>query len=80
MSQLREIDQHELHADSLTILRHVEDGVSFVVTRDGTPVAQLAPARRDTPDVVALFDGAAPPACERFFADLDAATDEHFPW
>jgi antitoxin (DNA-binding transcriptional repressor) of toxin-antitoxin stability system len=76
----REITQQELHADSPSILRHVEDGVSFVVTRDGTPVAELAPVRRDTPDVVTLFDGAAPGAGERFFADLDAATAERFPW
>jgi antitoxin (DNA-binding transcriptional repressor) of toxin-antitoxin stability system len=76
----REITQQELHADSLTILQHVEDGVSFVVTRDGTPVAELAPVRQDHPDVVALFDGAAPPASDRFFADLDAGTAERFPW
>lgn len=60
MPQLREITQHQLDADSLTILRHVEDGERFVVTRDGTPVAELAPVRRETPDVVTLFDGAAP--------------------
>jgi antitoxin (DNA-binding transcriptional repressor) of toxin-antitoxin stability system len=77
---MREITQQDLTADSSAILRHVEDGVSFVVTKDGTPVAELAPVRRDTPDVVALFDGAAPPASDRFFADLDAATAEHFPW
>jgi antitoxin (DNA-binding transcriptional repressor) of toxin-antitoxin stability system len=80
MPQLREITQHQLDADSLTILRHVEDGERFVVTRDGTPVAELAPVRRETPDVVTLFDGAAPPVSDRFFADLDAGTDERFPW
>lgn len=76
----REITQQELTADSLSVLRSVEDGVSFVVTRDGTPVAELAPVRHDAPDVVALFDGAAPPSSERFFTDLDAGTDERFPW
>jgi len=76
----REITQQELTADSLSILRSVQDGTSFVVTRDGTPVAQLAPVRRHTPEVVALFDGAAPPSSEPFFTDLDAGTDERFPW
>jgi antitoxin (DNA-binding transcriptional repressor) of toxin-antitoxin stability system len=76
----REITQQELTTDSLTILRSVEGGASFVVVRDGTPVAELAPVRRDTPDVVTLFDGAAPPSSERFFTDLDAGTAERFPW
>jgi antitoxin (DNA-binding transcriptional repressor) of toxin-antitoxin stability system len=80
MSLLREITQLELDQNSLTILRQVEDGASYVVTLDGTPVAELQPVRRETPDVITLFDGPAPSSSMRFFADLDAAADEHFPW
>ncbi|MET3805219.1 prevent-host-death family protein [Nakamurella sp. UYEF19] len=37
------ISQRELRNDSGLIMRRVEQGESFVVTRNGTPVADLVP-------------------------------------
>lgn len=37
------ISQRELRNDSGVIMRRVEQGESFVVTRNGTPVADLVP-------------------------------------
>ena len=42
----REISQRELRNDSGAILRAVESGENFVVTRNGTPLAELRPLRR----------------------------------
>lgn len=43
----REVSQRELRNDSGSILRAAEEGESFVVTRNGTPVARLIPYERD---------------------------------
>lgn len=40
------IGQRELRNDSGTIMRRVEQGESFVVTRNGRPVADLVPHAR----------------------------------
>jgi prevent-host-death family protein len=42
----REISQRELRNDSGAILRAVEAGEDFVVTRNGTPLSELRPLRR----------------------------------
>ncbi len=42
----REISQRELRNDSGAILRAVEAGEDFVVTRNGTALAELRPLRR----------------------------------
>lgn len=42
----REISQRELRNDSGAVLRAVESGEDFVVTRNGTAVAELRPLRR----------------------------------
>lgn len=41
------INQRELRNDSGAILRRVESGETFTVTRNGTPVADLLPHRAD---------------------------------
>ena len=43
------ISQHQLRDDDGEILRRVEAGESFVVTRDGQPVAELRPQGRRRP-------------------------------
>lgn len=40
---VRSISQRELRNDNATIMRAVESGESFVVTRRGVPVARLTP-------------------------------------
>lgn len=73
----REITQRELRNESGAIMRGVERGESFTITRNGTPIGRLIPIRRRTfvprAEVMAAFatspvlDGA------RFRSDLDAA-------
>lgn len=74
-----EITQRELRNDSGDILRAVESGRTFVITRNGTPVAELVPLRRRRFVAKAAFAAmvAADPPIDgdRFFADLDAVVD-----
>lgn len=42
----REITQRELRNDSGEIMRQLDRGESFVVTRNGVPVGELSPLRR----------------------------------
>lgn len=45
------IGQRELRNDNAEIIRRVEAGESFIVTRRGVPVADLIPHQRDAPSV-----------------------------
>jgi prevent-host-death family protein len=76
----REITQRELRNDSGSILRAVEGGATFVVTRNGTPIAELHPLRRrtfvPTSQVMVMFARDAAIDAERFFDDLDAVVDQ----
>ena len=42
-----QISQRELRNDSGRIMRALDEGGSFVVTRNGRPVGELRPLRRD---------------------------------
>lgn len=80
------ISPRELRDDSADVLRRVEAGETFVITRNGVPVADLVPhrsaeRRRFVPvdDVGAAFNelgswGASEVGRER--ADLDARLDD----
>lgn len=72
MAQL--ISQRELRNDSGEIMRRVDHGETFVVTRNGTPVAELNPMRRhrfvSTDAVISLFRNAPQIDSTRFRADL----------
>jgi prevent-host-death family protein len=76
----REITQRELRNDSGEIMRELDRGESFVVTRNGAPVGELAPIhrRRLVPAVVAIaaFAGAAPIDADRFRAEVDRPIDQ----
>ena len=69
------ITQRELRNESGEIMRRLDQGESFVVTRNGTPVGELTPLRRHrfvTADaVIALFHGAPGIDPRRFRDDLD---------
>ena len=41
-----QISQRELRNDSGRIMRALDDGTSFVITRNGRPVGELRPLRR----------------------------------
>ena len=79
----REITQRELRNESGAIMRSVEQGESFVVTRNGTPIGQLIPLRRRAfmprEDVMAAFVSAPVLDADRFRADTDDAIDQDLP-
>lgn len=76
----REVTQRELRNDSGEIMRSLDDGDSFVVTRNGVPVGELVPLRRRQfvrADVaVAAFGGAPPIDQRRFVSDLDRVVSQ----
>jgi prevent-host-death family protein len=77
----REISQRELRNQSGEIMRELDAGESFIVTRNGVPVGELTPLRRQrfvaAEAAVALFRPAPPVDAARFRTDLDAvATQE----
>ena len=77
---IRTITQRELRNDSAAVLREVEAGRTIVVTRNGTPIAELRPLRpRRFVPRSAIADAAthAPRVdSARFRADLDAVIDQ----
>jgi antitoxin (DNA-binding transcriptional repressor) of toxin-antitoxin stability system len=76
----REITQRELRNESGAVMRALDAGHSFTVTRNGVPVGELAPARRAVfvDKAVALSALARAPAIDpqRFRRDLDALADQ----
>lgn len=71
----REITQRELRNDSGAIMRGVERGESYTITRNGTPIGRLIPLRRRTfvprEEVLAAFATAPTLDPERFRRDID---------
>lgn len=76
----REIGQRELRNTSGKIMRDLDAGESFTVTRNGTPVGYLTPLRRHryvaAEAVVELFANAPTVGYDRLRADLDAHVDQ----
>lgn len=74
------ITQRELRNESGEIMRLLDQGETFIVTRNGVPVGELAPLRRNrfvTADAaIAMFRNAPRIDAERFRADLDAIADQ----
>ena len=74
------ISQRELRNQSGDIMRRLDDGESFVVTRNGVPVAELTPLRRQrfvaAETVAATFRGAPTVDALQFRRDLDDAADQ----
>jgi antitoxin (DNA-binding transcriptional repressor) of toxin-antitoxin stability system len=76
----RTISQRELRNDSGAIMRGLDKGETFVVTRRGVPVGELIPIRRrrfaPRQRVAEVFAGAAPLDRDRFVADVDEWIDQ----
>ena len=74
------ISQRELRNHSGRIMRELDAGRSFVVTRHAAPVGELRPLRRhrlvDRAVVAEIFRGAPEIDRRRFVNELDAATDQ----
>jgi prevent-host-death family protein len=75
-----EITQRELRNNSGEIMRQLDQGHSFVVTRNGVPVGELSPLRRhrfvSAKAAVAAFQGAPRVDLDRLRADLDHAANQ----
>ena len=52
------ISQRELRNDNADIMRRVESGETFVVTRNGRPVARVLPIEADAPPGARRMTGA----------------------
>jgi antitoxin (DNA-binding transcriptional repressor) of toxin-antitoxin stability system len=78
----RRITQRELRNDSGRIMRDLDRGKTFIVTRNGVPVGELSPLRQrvfvPADAVLAAFAGAPRIARARFRKDVDAALDQDF--
>ena len=76
----REITQRELRNESGEIMRQLDRGETFVVTRSGVPVGELVPLRRrrfiSSDAAVAVFRGAPPIDYRTFRRDLDRAASQ----
>lgn len=76
----REITQRELRNDSGGIMRRLDEGESFVVTRNGVPVGELSPLRRRrfvrSDSAVAIFRHAPGVDLSRMRADLDRVASQ----
>ena len=71
----REITQRQLRNDSGEIMRQLDHGETFVVTRNGVPVGQLSPLRRrrfvSADAAAAAFQGAPSVNLRLLRRDLD---------
>ncbi|MDQ3343633.1 MAG: type II toxin-antitoxin system prevent-host-death family antitoxin [Actinomycetota bacterium] len=80
------IAQRDLRNDSADILRRVEAGEEFIVTRNGTPVAELRPVARrrgvSRQRLTEAFRGVPTVDLPRLVADLDKTADPSIrdPW
>ncbi|MEY2419075.1 MAG: hypothetical protein QOG90_1755 [Actinomycetota bacterium] len=76
----REITQRELRNQSGEIMRALDDGDEFVVTRNGVPVGELLPLRQrrfvPTETLQSDFRSAAPVDLGKLRADLDAVASQ----
>jgi prevent-host-death family protein len=76
----REITQRELRNQSGEIMRELDEGETFIVTRNGVPVGELTPLRRHrfvaAETALAVFRNAPPVDYRRLRADLDATTSQ----
>lgn len=76
----RPITQRELRNESGRIMRALDRGASFTITRNGVPVGELTPIRRrafvTTETAQAAFAGAPRIARKRFRKDVDAVLDQ----
>jgi antitoxin (DNA-binding transcriptional repressor) of toxin-antitoxin stability system len=77
---VEQISQRELRNDSGRIMRGLDEGRSFIVTRRSEPVGELRPLRRrrfvDARAVVEAFRGAPAVDWGRLRDDLDATVDQ----
>lgn len=73
------ISQRELRNDSAAVLRAVEAGESFIVTRNGVPLAELVPVKKRTfvprDELAVALRSLAPLDAAAFRTDLERHLD-----
>jgi prevent-host-death family protein len=78
--EMKKLTQRELRNNSGEVMRALEDGEDFLITRNGTPIGELRPLRRRQfvpKDVLfELFAGAPRIDYEQFRADVDRYVDQ----
>ncbi len=76
----REITQRQLRNESGEVMRGLDSGESFVVTRNGVAVGELSPVRRrryvSRDAALAAFSRSPAIDAARFRADLDRLADQ----
>ncbi len=78
----RQITQRELRNESGKIMRALDRGESFIVTRNGVAVGELRPLRKQrlhfvrTEDLIEAFRGAPRIDFKRFREDIDRVVDQ----
>jgi len=78
----RKLSQRELRNKSGEVMRALDEGEDFLVTRNGVPVGELRPLSRrkrkfiPREELVALFEGAPHIDYEQFRADIDRFVDQ----
>ena len=74
------ITQREIRNESGRIMRALDKGKAFIVTRNGVPVGELTPVRQrmfvPAEAALAALAGAPRVAPRRFRKDVDAVIDE----
>jgi antitoxin (DNA-binding transcriptional repressor) of toxin-antitoxin stability system len=77
---MREITQRQLRNESGEIMRELDRGESFLVTRNGAPVGELRPIRRSrfvpVEVAIAAFSGVGAIDYGQFRADVDRYLDQ----
>jgi prevent-host-death family protein len=75
-----ELTQRDLRNDSGEVMRRLDAGQEFIITRNGVPVAELTPIRRrrfvDREHLQKLFAHIPPEAVDEFHRDIDQLTDQ----
>ena len=78
-----QISQRELRNDSGRIMRGLDDGKSFIVTRNGSPVGELRPLRRhrfvSAQSAVEMFRDAPRVEAATLRRDIDEVLDQDLP-
>jgi prevent-host-death family protein len=76
----RKLTQRELRNQSGEIMRALDGGEDFIVTRNGEPVGELRPYRRrqfiPTAQLIAAFKGVPSIDYEQFREDIDRYVDQ----
>jgi antitoxin (DNA-binding transcriptional repressor) of toxin-antitoxin stability system len=78
-----QISQRELRNDSGRIMRGLDEGKSFIVSRNGAPVGELRPLRRhrfvSAQSAVEMFRGGPRVDGATLRRDLDQVVDQSIP-